>query len=105
MNNTETPLHFLSWNNTTDSVEVLGTITKEVENEDNSRAIRNMISFITHPILILFGTFGNLLLFIGMRRGSLKHVSTCFYLSILALADTGKRLIFPLQKSKMFEYF
>ena len=103
MNKTETPLHFLSWNNTTDSVEVFSTITQEVENEDNSQAIRNMISFITYPILILFGTFGNLLVFIVMRRGSLKHVSTCFYMSILALADTGKTLIFPLQKSKMFQ--
>ena len=45
------------------------------------------ISFIALPI---FGGFGNMLTFIVMQRGSLKEVSTCFYMSILALADTGK---------------
>ena len=45
-----------------------------------------VISFIALPIL---GGFGNILTFIVMRRGSLKDVSTCFYMSILALADTG----------------
>ena len=33
---------------------------------------------------------GNLLTFYVMRSGSLKHVSSCFYMAILALADTGK---------------
>ena len=42
------------------------------------------------PIIIIFGTTGNILTFIIMRRGSLKDVSTCFYMSILALADTGE---------------
>ena len=31
-----------------------------------------------------------MLTFIVMQRGSLKEVSTCFYMSVLALADTGK---------------
>ena len=47
----------------------------------------NSISFIALPI---FGGFGNILTFIVMQRGSLKNVSTCFYMSMLALADTGK---------------
>ena len=38
---------------------------------------------------LVFGTIGNILVFIIMRTGSLKDVSTCFYMSILALADTG----------------
>ena len=50
------------------------------------------IAYITLPV---FGGFGNILTFIVMQRGSLKEVSTCFYMSILALADTGK------QKTKM----
>ena len=42
---------------------------------------------ITLPV---FGGIGNILTFIVMQRGSLKEVSTCFYMSVLALADTGK---------------
>ena len=44
----------------------------------------------TYPVIILFGTIGNLLTLLIMRRGSLKFSSSCFYMSILALADTGK---------------
>ena len=52
----------------------------------------NIISLsctIIFPIIIIGGTVLNILSFIVMRRGSLKEVSTCFYMSILALADTG----------------
>ena len=47
----------------------------------------NSISFIVLPVV---GGFGNILTFIVMQRGSLKEVSTCFYMSILVMADTGK---------------
>ena len=47
------------------------------------------VNIIVRPILIVFGTTGNLLSFYVMRKGSLRKVSTCFYLSILALADTA----------------
>ena len=47
----------------------------------------NVIAYITLPVL---GGFGNMLTFIVMQRGSLKEISTCFYMSILALADAGK---------------
>ena len=40
--------------------------------------------------LLIVGTIGNLLTFIVMQRGSLKHSSTCFYMSILALSDSCK---------------
>ena len=42
------------------------------------------------PVISVIGTIGNLLAFIVMRQGSLKEVSTCFYMAILALTDTGK---------------
>ena len=45
------------------------------------------------PVLIVGGTVGNLLTFCVMRRGSMKKLSTCFYMAILALADTGKYFI------------
>ena len=50
-----------------------------------------VVSFI---IIVVFGSIGNILTFIIMRRGSMKDVSTCFYMSILALADTGETIKF-----------
>ena len=50
----------------------------------------NVIVYITLPV---FGGFGNILTFIVMQRASLKDVSTCFYMSMLALADTGKSIV------------
>ena len=94
MNETETSQHLLSCNNTTENAEILGTSLDDGKKEDSSLAIRKMILLIAYPILIIFGTFGNSLVFVVMRRGSLKHVSTCFYMSILALADTGKTWTF-----------
>ena len=51
----------------------------------------------TRPIIIVFGTFFNLLSFYIMRRGLMKYVSTCFYMSVLALADTGKYKLYKIQ--------
>ena len=45
------------------------------------------------PILITFGTYGNAVSFYIMRRGSLKKVSTCFYMAILGIADTRKYML------------
>ena len=83
-------LPHLQWNSTTYTSEVPTTALFDSNTRDHLLGIRNMIWFIAYPILIIFGTFGNLLVFVVMRRGSLKHVSACFYMSILALADTGK---------------
>ena len=52
--------------------------------------IERLIWVISMPPLIIFGSFGNILTFIVMRTGSLKDVSTCFYMSILALVDTSE---------------
>ena len=49
-----------------------------------------MMEVISRPPIILLGSIGNLLIFFVMRRGLLKHVSTCFYMAILGLADTGE---------------
>ena len=62
--------------------KVQRTVNTEWESE-------RMIIIITYPIIVILGTIGNILSFIVMRRGSLKHSSTGFYMSILALADTG----------------
>ena len=61
--------------------------TKDALSIDETARMVGVVSF---PIIILFGTIGNLLTFVVMRRGSLKRSSTCFYMAILALADTCK---------------
>ena len=55
-----------------------------------NREIARIIHVIVRPTLVVFGTIGNTLSFYIMRRTSLKNLSTCFYMSILALADTGE---------------
>ena len=58
--------------------------------------IARLIHIIIRPILIVFGTIGNCLSFYIMRRTSLKDVSSCFYMSLLAVADTGRFYSFHL---------
>ena len=53
-----------------------------------------MITAIGMPILILSGTIGNILSLYIMRRGPLKNASTCFYMSVLAVIDSGKQFLF-----------
>ena len=62
----------------------------DVTNNDKFAHIARMLQLIPPPLLVTVGTIGNTLSFYIMRRGSLKDVSTCFYMSALAVADTGK---------------
>ena len=57
---------------------------------DPQEEIVRVIQVIGRPPIIVLGTIGNLLTFFTMQKGSLKNTSTCFYMAILALADTGK---------------
>ena len=41
-------------------------------------------------VILFIGTIGNSLTFMVMQRGTLKHSSTCFYMAMLAVADTCK---------------
>ena len=41
-------------------------------------------------IILPLGTVGNILNLIIMTRGTLKKISTCFYMVLIALADMGK---------------
>ena len=52
--------------------------------------IGRMLTITVYPVIIIVGTFGNLVTFIVMQKGSLKHSLTCFYMAILALSDTSK---------------
>ena len=49
-----------------------------------------IIFIVTYFIIFTVGTIGNVLTFIVMQRGTLKHSSTCFYMAMLAVADTCK---------------
>ena len=67
------------------------TLSTAVEEEvDPNGEIVRMIQVIGRPPIIIIGTIGNLLTFFAMQRGSMKNMSTLFYMAILALADTGK---------------
>ena len=52
--------------------------------------IARLIQIIIRPILVVFGTVGNCLTVYIMRATSLKKISSCFYMFLLALADTRK---------------
>ena len=56
----------------------------------NNSEIARLIQIIFRPILIIVGTIGNGLSIYIMRRTSLKHLSSCFYMVVLALADSSK---------------
>ena len=56
----------------------------------DNREIARIIHVIVKPMLVVFATIGNTLSFYIMRKSLLKKLSTCFYMSILALADTGE---------------
>ena len=75
------------------SFDLLNTTTSTYFQETfkwTSEEIIRIIHIIVRPILIVAGTTGNCLSFYIMRRTSLKEVSSCFYMSLLALADTSK---------------
>ena len=69
--------------------EIYTNNTDTPDDSGNGEAAR-MVHVIGRPVLVVLGTIGNCLAFYVMRKGSLKNVSTCFYMAILALADTGK---------------
>ena len=82
---------------TTDSTEFFPsteTTTQLPINKDTftwtNAEINRLIQIIVRPILLVIGSTGNGLTFYIMRRTSLKDVSSCFYMCLLALADTSK---------------
>ena len=60
------------------------------ENKWTDAEINRLIQIITRPMFLVIGTGGNGLTVYIMRRSSLKDVSSCFYMCLLALADSSK---------------
>ena len=93
-------------NNTSNVSELYGngtnfTVTEEPVTIDQAKLaeiarqiqlweISRLMQVYGRPPIIILGTLGNVLAFIVMQRGLMRHVSTCFYMAILALADTGQ---------------
>ena len=67
--------------------------------------IARWIQIIARPIFLVFGTIANSLSFYIMTRTSLKHVSSCFYMAVLAVADTGKYVGISLSRIVLFLAF
>ena len=77
-------------NNIIENVTTTLRLSEMYENDKTEKQISRVLVLSTFPVILLIGTIGNLLTFIIMQRGSLKHSSTCFYMAILALSDTCK---------------
>ena len=61
-----------------------GEIQEVVKTKDVDISL--IINLVYRPVVVLLGSVGNILSFLTMTRGSLKKLSTCFYLSVLAIA-------------------
>ena len=55
--------------------------------------IPSQISFLLFPCMVLTGVICNTLIFVIMRRRRMSHLSTCYYMGILAIADTSVLLL------------
>ena len=49
-----------------------------------------LVQIIFGGVLFIVGTIGNCCALVILRTGDLKKLSTCFYMSMLAIADLGK---------------
>ena len=83
---------------TADNVNLNSSADTEDDLYDKEWEMAKIVILSTFPVILVIGTIGNVLTFIVMQRGSLKHSSTCFYMAMLAVADTCKysRTIFPI---------
>ena len=67
-----------------------------------SATLPRHIFFILFPCMVLTGVVCNTLIFVIMRRRRMSHLSTCYYMGMLAIADTSVLL---LGLSVMWIYF
>ena len=69
-------------NVSTININVTGTVDSTETTAWDNREIARIVHVTVRPTLVVFGTIGNTLSFYIMRRTSLRHLSTCFYMSI-----------------------
>ena len=83
MNSTVIEPHYPS------NVSNLSEYSTETE-DSNALEVSRIMILVIYPVIIIFGTVGNLLILFVMRKEPLKKTPICFYMSVLAVADTGK---------------
>lgn len=67
-----------------------------------SSTFPSQMAFVLFPCMVFTGVVCNTLIFVIMRRRRMSHLSTCYYMGILAIADTSVLL---LGLSVMWLYF
>ena len=80
------------------STEEIANITVNLSGHDEEEHYKRVqasktVVLATFLVILVVGTVGNLLSFIVMQRGSLKKSSTCFYMAMLAVADSSKFIV------------
>ena len=77
-------------NSTTSGFSTSSLDTFSTPDSDFYREMVTTVMKIATPILFLFGNVGNIISFVILRTGELRTLSTCFYMSILAVVDVGE---------------
>ncbi|CAF1191984.1 unnamed protein product [Rotaria sordida] len=67
---------------------ILSTNTSDFTSNNRFVQIASRSEEFILPCLLLIGTTCNTLTFVVMRRGRMRHSSSCFYMAALAIADT-----------------
>ena len=67
--------------------------TNTTAEESNDNETVRLMRVVASPVIIIFGTVGNLLILFIMRKEPLKKTPICFYMSVLAATDTGKTFL------------
>ena len=77
---------------TVDNVNLTSSANTDPEDNwyDGEWEMAKIVILSAFPVILVIGTMGNLMTFIIMQRGALKHSSTCFYMAMLSVADTCK---------------
>ncbi len=71
-------------------------LTKGSDETTNTLSLATLpgqIFFILFPCMVITGVVCNTLIFVIMRRRRMSHLSTCYYMGILAIADTSVLLL------------
>ncbi|KAI3389334.1 hypothetical protein SNEBB_001451 [Seison nebaliae] len=74
-----------------------GTMVSDEPLYPKLRAVSILLRIYIPPFVIVIGCICNILTFIIMRRRRLRTSSTCFYMAVLAIADTSALIIGYLQ--------
>ena len=79
---------YLEFLTTLDNVNLNSSADTEDDWYGKEEKMVKIVILSAFPVIFVIGTIGSLLTFIVMQRGSFKHSSTCFYMAMLAVADT-----------------